>query len=100
MDAFKEKGMGFPFSLSRNEERVLQSLGGGGPVRLLDVHETSGMDQFDFAETVNQLLRAGLIESSPPRESVHLNEMPHTFVDVNRAHALRLRQILAARGVS
>jgi DNA-binding MarR family transcriptional regulator len=92
--------MGFPFSLSLNEEQVLRSLGVGGPVRLLDVHERSGLDQYDFAETVNQLLRAGVIESSPPRENVHLSEMPHTFVDVNRAHALRLRQMLAGGGIS
>jgi hypothetical protein len=90
-------GMVFPRSLSLNEEHVLRSVGPGGSVRLLDVHERSGMDQYDFAEAVNQLLRAGIIESSPAREYLEMSEMPHTFVEVSRAHALRLRQIFEGR---
>jgi hypothetical protein len=87
-------GMGFLHPLSLVQKRVVQSIGASGPVRLVEVHEKSSLEQQDFIEALNQLLRAGIIESSPSREHINPGELAQTFVNLNRAYAHDLRDLL------
>jgi hypothetical protein len=83
--------------LTGREATVVRSIGFTEAMMGAEIRDCSHMEVADVTDTLNSLMSAGYVESTPFCEEVQVAEMPAMAFEVNPAYVQELKQALYRR---
>jgi hypothetical protein len=83
--------------LSGREAAIVRAIGFAEPIPGSEIQEWTHMEIEDIIDTLNALLAAGYVESSPFRDKVQKDEIPDTNFELNPGYIQDLKQALYRR---
>ncbi|HEX8678343.1 MAG TPA: helix-turn-helix domain-containing protein [Chthoniobacterales bacterium] len=83
--------------LTGREVSIVRVIGFAEAMTGAEILEATRMDVEDITDTLNGLMSAGFVESTPYREEVPVAEMPTTSFEINPAYVGDLRTAMIRR---
>ncbi len=77
--------------LTGRETTVIRALGFSEAIGGAELQESTRMQPEDVTDTLNGLMSAGFVESTPFYEQVELSAMPGTMFEVNPSYAHEIK---------